>query len=248
MSPRRAGFARFIRCGLACALLVCGGGCVETGPGKAELSLRVAGTEAASIDARKGFSVDLQSAQLAFGPVYLCASDVAGDLCDVSRAEWLGSVVVDALDPTPQEVGTMHALQGEVRSMMYDLGLGFPITQDVPRPTEAGELLDGYSVWLEGRATRDDVTLPFEARVQVAANTPGRSAASGQLHSHTITPRDDALVLTFDPTRWVSDIDFEALAADASDDDGVELQPDTQAYRAVVNGLTATARPGVEWD
>ena len=77
-------------------------------------------------------SVTIDRADLAFGPLYLCAGATAGDLCDTARFEWLDSAVVDTTLSDPVKVGELSGVTGTVRSWMYDLGLSSQLTREAP--------------------------------------------------------------------------------------------------------------------
>ena len=81
---------------LVCAHLTA---CAETSQERVQIPLEVTGTAPAGTVLSLGdVPVTLTRADLAFGPLYLCAGTQAGELCETARLEWLDSVVVDALD------------------------------------------------------------------------------------------------------------------------------------------------------
>ncbi|MGB1698880.1 MAG: hypothetical protein ACPHRO_02925, partial [Nannocystaceae bacterium] len=85
----------------ALALALFSAGCLDTGQQRAEVPLSVAGTAGAgTVLTEGGVSLSVDRADLAFGPLYLCPGNTAGDLCDVARMEWLDATVVDTLDAT----------------------------------------------------------------------------------------------------------------------------------------------------
>ncbi|MDD9942271.1 MAG: hypothetical protein OXU20_14590 [Myxococcales bacterium] len=239
------------RCTLACA--VCLAGCIDVGQERVQFDVHVAGRALDEIEARHGWTVELSRADLAFGPLFLCASTTAGDLCEPARAEWLDSVVVDTLDPASKTAGMGVGLEGEVRSFMYELGATWPLAQPQPQPTTAGEALDEHALKLAGVARREGREVHFEAEVAVAANTAGRTVASGQLDAQRLGADVTTLRARFDPERFVAQIDFDELAgtqeAEAADQDGpIRIRPDSQAHRAVVSGLVSNGRPDIAWD
>lgn len=232
-------------------------GCVDVGQESIELELSARGVALDAIDGRDGYTITLTRADLAFGPLYLCASHVAGDLCETARAQWLDSAVVDALDPDARTLGQLEGLTGTVQSLMYDAGFAFPLASASPTETEAGAAL-ATSIALEGIAGNGQRELRFSARVATEPRSPGRSLASGQLEAHRLS-RGDRVELTFDATAWVVNIDFDALFDAAAqvdaDADGsseveveVEVAPNTQAYRAVHHGFVTNARPEVRFE
>lgn len=236
-----------------CALATALAGCIDVGQEPVSLPLSVRGQAPAPIDGRDGYTIELTTAELAFGPLYLCASRVAGDLCETARGEWLDSAVVDILDPEPRAVGELSGLTGEVQSLMYDAGFVWPLASARPSETDAGRELDGASLWVEGSARAQDREVVFSARVIAEPRTAGRSLVSGQLDAHRLSD-GDTLELVFAPDPLVRLIDFDALYEGAAEDDGdnaqtveVEVAPGTQAYRALHQGLVTNTRPEVSW-
>ncbi len=204
---------------LALSLLAGAASC-DTGQGSVSATLRLAGTELseAPFEGKDGALITLNAAELAFGPLYLCAGAQAGELCETARLEWLESAVVDALDPAPAEVGELTGVTGVIRSWMFDLGLVSTLTQQEPLVLDAAEALGGSSVRLAGRAQLGELSIPFVADVairQEEATEQGVSVirkSTSESFQHEL--RDDvesALLIRFDPRPWVSQIDFAAL-------------------------------------
>lgn len=233
----------------ACLAILWLGACLDTGQRPLSFPLYVAGTPAELLQAGE-WEVELSEAWLAFGPLYLCGNESAGEGCEVARGEWLQSVEVDLLSESPQRAGELQAVEGEVRSLMYDVGHHWPLTEQAALPTEAAESIGGGSVHLVGIARRDGLSLPFEATVEAAPVSPGQVTASGQLDAHDLRVGEQGLLLAFDPERLVRDIRFGALL----DDDGqlpdelpVQVRGGTQAERAIVQGLAGQLRPAPSW-
>ncbi|MCA9692435.1 MAG: hypothetical protein KC636_22745 [Myxococcales bacterium] len=193
---------------LACA-------CVDTGGGAVAVPLYVAGTaQAGPIDGKDGVTIELARAELAFGPLYLCAGAQAGELCETARLEWLESAVVDALDDAPREVGALTGVTGWVRSWMFDLGVTSLLTRDEPLALAAADALDGASVALEGVAHVGDVALPFRAAAliqqeeQTERGVPVLRKSASEEFEHEVTVAEAGLLVRFDPAPWVAQIDF----------------------------------------
>src|SRR5690606_2863629 len=142
--------------------------CVAVGAAQIEVPLQVAGTAVDEpVVGKAGAQIELDRAELAFGPIYLCAGAQAGELCDTAQLEWLDAVVIDALDPAPVEAGRLRGREGTVRSWMFDLGVVSLLTQKNPLVLAAAEQLGGASLRIEGRAELDGVVLPFAVAVVV---------------------------------------------------------------------------------
>lgn len=228
-------------------------GCSDTGQSTATVALQLAGTAASEpIETRGGWAVELTRAELAFGPLYLCAGAQAGSLCDTARLEWLESAVVDVLDPEPRPAGALHGTTGPVRSWMYDLGITSLLTQQRPLVLPAAESLGGNSLRLEGLARRGDQTLAFQAELPIRQEEQAEIGVSvvrksgSDRFEREITAGGATLTVRFDPGAWLGDVQFDALVPAASAEP-LLLAPETQAYRALRGALTAGARPTFEW-
>lgn len=225
-------------------LVTLASGCLDTGRERVSLPLRVAGVTPSPVAGAAGWTITLDGAELAFGPLYLCAGEQAGALCDTARLEWTGSALVDALDPEPRVAGALEGVSGPVRSWMYDLGITSLLTQQRPTALAAAIELGENSVRLSGVARRDERALPFSLVLPIQQDEATelgacvvRKSASDPFE-HEVAGDDTALTVRFDPAPWVREIDFDALAEDALDD---------QAQRAVRNAIVAGARPSFEW-
>lgn len=248
-SRQRAAAVRHLACCLALAASC--GACVDTGQDRVSVPLEVAGTARDEpIQGRAGFAIDLVRAEIAFGPLYLCAGALAGDNCDAARLEWRDSVVVDALAPEPFGAGDLVGVSGEVRSAMYDLGIPSLLTATHPVELAAATALSGNSVRLAGTATRGAESLAFELQMPIAqAESAERGLPIVRVSGapelvRDVTGEELALRVRFDPSPWLRDIDFEAVAGAAEED---PFGPDGQAQRAVRGALLSGARPAFEW-
>lgn len=210
------------RCGLGlAATLGCACG-AETGQDRVNLPLYVAGSEIDTIDAVDGVSLQLEQAQLAFGPLYLCAGSQAGDFCETARLEWLDSVVIDVLDPEPQPAGQLQGVTGSVRSWMFDLGISSQLTQPQPVLLSAARELGDVSLVLSGRAQVGNAALPFSVRLAIQQGGTGESGlpviakSAGESFEHDVTVDEAGLLVRFDPSSWLADVDFSAFVQTAS--------------------------------
>lgn len=231
--------------GCACCLAT---GCIDTLGSRIELPLQVAGSAAsAPFEGQNGWSIELTRAELAFGPLYLCGGAQAGSLCETARLEWLGSAVVDALEPQPRAVGQLEGVTGFVRSYMYDLAITSLLTQHEPVPLEAALALGGNSVRLEGVARGSQrVPFLFEMAIQQEEQTEiGVSVvrqSGGASFEHEVTTDDAGLLVRFDPRPWLQSVDFETALQGVAG-----FGPGTQGYRAVSGAIVAGVRPRFEW-
>ena len=205
-----------------CALLLVG--CIDTTIEATTIDLAVAGTDArAPFEGRRGAMITLERADVAFGPLYLCAGFQAGELCDEALAEWRDAVVVDALDPSTHGVGEMNALTGTARSYMFDYGITSLLTQEDPLVLPAAESLGPASARLEGRVEVDGQSFAFTARVRVEQGADVeqgvpvvRSAASSGFEAPILDAGRSRLEVRFDPRAWFASADFAGLTEDAT--------------------------------
>ncbi len=210
-------------------------GCIDTGAEPVAIPLSLAGTAAgAPVPARGGVPVTLERADLAFGPLTLCAGFQAGDGCDSALAEWTDGAVIDVLDPTPMGVGELTGISGSARSYMYDLAYVSLLTTTDPLPLPAADSLGGASYVLEGTAEVDGVALPFAASAVLAQDASVergipivRSGASDEF-ALELDSATAPLTLRFDASAWVADIDFSTLVQTESCAVGVDRVCDGQ--------------------
>ncbi len=196
-------------------------GCSDTGQDRVEIPLRVSGTEPPDkVKTAGGELVTIIRADLAFGPLYLCAGNSAGDLCDISRAEWLGTAVIDTMRDEEVSVGSLTGVTGSVRSYMYDLAISSQLTRSEPYVLSAAKELGGASFVLEGLVTLHGVEVPFSASVPVQQNeatelgVPVIRKGSGESFFQEITGAESSLTLRFDPEAWVRRLDLGSLTED----------------------------------
>lgn len=209
-------------------------GCIDTGAEPVAVPLGVAGTDpGGAIEARGGVAVVLERADLAFGPLTLCAGFQAGDNCDAALVEWTDAVVVDALDPEPQAVGTLEGISGTARSYMYDLGYVSLLTDSNPLELPAAASLGG-SYRIEGVAEVEGVAIPFRASAALAQpadverGIPVVRSRADSGFALALEPETASLTVRFDPAPWVADVDFRALVQHGVCGPGVDVVCDGQ--------------------
>ncbi|MEM6961956.1 MAG: hypothetical protein AAF550_09490 [Myxococcota bacterium] len=200
-------------------------GCIESSQTQVEFELELVGTErTGTFEVRDGWRVELQQADVVFGPLYLCAGTQAGDFCDSALVEFLQSTTVNALAPTPIPAGRMRGISGVTRSYMYDLGYVSLLTRSEPLVTPAAEELEG-SVVLLGEASRDGIRFPFQAELEIYVEDetergiPIVRSSLGDLAPHLIS-NDDILSVRFDPSSWLSTSNFGTLLEESTCEGG----------------------------
>jgi hypothetical protein len=195
-------------------------GCAETGQDRIHVALFVAGTDVSEPTVAVGdVLVTIDRAELAFGPLYLCAGTTAGDLCDTARLEWLETVVVNTMAPEPAAAGELVGITGPVQSWMYDLGISSQLTRSTPFILPAAGELGGASFVLEGRAAVAGIELPFSAAVPIQQTddtelgVPVVRKSSSDSFFRDVRDGELGLVVRFDPGAWVRRVDFRPYAA-----------------------------------
>jgi hypothetical protein len=198
-------------------------GCSDTGQQRTRVPLYVAGTDITDgVVATGDVAVTVDSAQLAFGPLYLCGGYQAGELCETARLEWLDSVVVNAMDGTPMAAGELVGVTGPVRSFMFDLGLTSVFTSAQPLMLPAAREIGGVSVRVLGSAEVDGVTVPFVAAIQIQQEddtelgVPVIRKSANEVFTHDVKPNEPPVLVRFDARRWLRDIDFRQYVERAS--------------------------------
>lgn len=232
--------------------------CLDTGVDDVRIPLRLAGTALdAPFAVRGDWQVELEQAELAFGPLTLCAGARPGEFCDTARAEWLDSAVVDVLSAEPKQVGELIGSGGMARSSMYDLGFVSSLTQGRPLVLPAAEALGGSSVRLAGRAVRGSMAVRFmaEARIQelegTASGYPAIRHASTPDQVRDLGEPGLSLTVRFDARPWLDNVDFDALLASSACQpecpDPVGFPEGSQPQRAVRTNIEGGSRPAFEW-
>ncbi|MFW6067058.1 MAG: hypothetical protein ACOC97_01880 [Myxococcota bacterium] len=198
-------------------------GCADVAQERVQVPLSLAGTDlSAPVTAEGDVPVTVERADLAFGPLYLCAGSTAGDLCDTARLEWLETAVVDAASAEPVPVGELSGLTGPVRSWMYDLGISSQLTHTEPVVLEAAEMLGGVSFVVEGVAEVEGQEVPFSAAVPVRQTdetelgVPVVRKSANETFGHEVAVDEPGLLVRFDAAAWIGRIDFRAYVEDAS--------------------------------
>jgi hypothetical protein len=226
--------------------LLAAAGCGRTVQDRVSFPVHGAGTGERTLE-RGEWTVTLERADVAIGPVYWCATSFADlDVCPRAEAEWLETATVDALDPTPAMLGEADALTSTVRSAMLDYGRSWLVGAAEPAPRPGAP--EGHSALLVARATRGERTLEVRAAIDVEPRVAGGSAVIGAPTGTHAIGEADAVVLRFDPAAWWRRVDFDAvLALDADGDGVVELAPGDPPYEALAIAMQASAPPRFEW-
>lgn len=186
------------------------------------------------------WEVTLTRADVAVGPVYLCATAAASpELCHVAIGEFTDVAVVDALAGEAAALGEVAARPGDVRSAMLDYGISWFTTDTGPEAL--AEL--GHSARLVGTAVRGDDTIAFDATIDVTPPMRGSPALVGVYASADAPGPDSELELELDPRGWLAGVDLDALAAAGSEH---TIVPGDAAHAAIAFAMT-TQPPTFRW-
>jgi hypothetical protein len=190
----------------------------------------------------EGWTITLSAATVAFGPAYFCAaSSGSATLCEAPSAELRSIGVVDLLDPSPQEIGTVDGLSGELHSASYDFGIGWTTTQAEATVWPENSL--GHSAYFEGEARRGDDVIPFVATVDIAPQYRGQRAIPTTAAQGSVSEDVERLEVHFDPGAWLAKVNFDRHTPG----EAIEITPGTPDHNAIVLGMNSTATPQLTW-
>jgi len=226
------------------ALLTCAA-CSGTGQPDVDYAAFAAPEAPGAISADHGWSVTLDQATVAFGPVYFCASESgSATLCQTAIGELLTTTAFDALDPSPRALGTVHGFIGKVQSASYDYGIHWFLTDEAPTPAMVAP--GGHSAHFAGTAVKAGRTVHFRAEVDVVPQFQGQRAAPSQAASATIAGVGEKLDIHFAVGQWFEHVDFDrAPAKDAVY--VIDAAAEPRNHGAIVIGMTAEAPPTFVW-
>jgi hypothetical protein len=222
-----------------------------------EIPLVAFGRDASSWETNEEMTLSLTRADVAFGPLYVCAGVQAGANCDTARLEWRESAVVDALSEEPQQLGILEGVSGTVRSWMFDYGITSLLTENAPKILSAAHELGGVSLVLEGKAVLSGTEVPFSVEVVVQQEdtaergVPVVRKSSSDVFSGEVTVDTEVLEVRFDPTVWAAALRrsyFEERAANCevgADEtcSPVEFEPSSRAAQVIRHAMTSGSRP-----
>ena len=187
-------------------------GCTDVGAQRLQVPMFLQGT-APSLIRVADYDVEVDQAQVAFGPLYLCASRLPDvDICPTSIAENLQTTSFDALSERATMAGTLSGFTQTSRSGMWDYGRTWRISDRVVRPS--AQAIDGaHSAVLVLTATRGGESRHFRFVLDVdgGSQTSGTTAVRARLTEQALTPSLASLEVRFDPTLWASLVDYDTL-------------------------------------
>ena len=219
-------------------------GCVDTGQSLVAYPAHGRGTGSSAVTVG-GWQVELDAAQLSFGPVYFCATRAAStELCPAAVNESITVHTVDLLDGGSQPLGEVVGVTGYVGSATYDYGITWLPTESQPMAKEGSA--SGHSLVLEGSATAGDRRVNFVARVNMVPGRRGGQVVEGHPLDEVISEDVERLAVEIDGDRWVQAMDFDEL--EATGDDPVVVVPGMRSYEALVIAATVNHKPTFTWE
>ena len=227
---------------LRLSLLLVASGCGDTG--QHSISVPLYGVGAAPEPFAAGdWTIRLDDARVGIGPIYFCAAQSSSaDLCPSAVAELTDSVTIDALDPTPERLGTLAARTVSLGSAAWDFAITWPRTEAAPVVLNGAP--EQHSAHFEGLASKDDQELHFVVDLDIVPLLRGTHTVQGVRTSASIEAGIEC-ELHLDAAAWWSQVDFDDLAS--ADTDPVIIQPGSRAYNALIVAMTSSAPPTVEW-
>lgn len=198
-----------------------------------------------------GWSVQIESAALAFGPLYFYgpprstpntpaftpaprrahAGDDNLQMAPI-MAEHLSPIALDLRAPEEIDAGDFLAKEGAVQSLS--------IVLDAPRAnaTQAADMTRGYSAWIAGRAEKEGRVLRFAGGIDFP-DTPLKRRVDEVRVREGATFREGARVrLEVRPGAWLEQVDFDLLAASPAPPEGVyAIGAPSQFWNALFLGI-----------
>jgi len=200
---------------LAALLFLCTS-CIDTGQNYATVPLFAAGSDVSSpLMTSNNTPINIDRADLAFGPLYLCAGTTAGELCDTARFEWLDTATIDTTLTETVKLGELSGVTGPVRSWMYDLGISSQLTRTEPYVLDAAEQLGGFSFVLEARASVEGIEIAVVANIAIQQTedtelgVPVIRKSTSESFFRDVSDDEAGLIITFDPSTWIKKLDLE---------------------------------------
>jgi len=227
------------------------------------------GQSVTAFETSRGWTVELESAHSVFGPVYFYGGEPmarTGPLMHLfggvamacpTHAQYdygavLGEVieqyVIDLLADAPTSTGEVQGEAGTCHTA--ELHLHPPGDQQLPAGSSQAEFakLDGYSIVIEGTATRDASTIPFRVALDIPDEGTMRIVQNiaGEVELDDESVRPGRIVVQILLDAWLDKVDFSTLTE--TDGDGNYLfSDDTQARTALLQAVRNRYSYRVDW-
>jgi hypothetical protein len=185
-------------------------------------------------------TVTLEEATLAFGPAYFCASaSGSATLCETALGEIRDITRVDGLTTEAQAIGAFRGFTGDIRSVSYDYGIHWYLTEKKPAPAPAAP--SGHSAHIAGTATRGASSVRFMADVDVVAPFQGQRAVPTTKAEGKVDEDTAQVEVRFDVASWLSGVEWHA-ALDAGQDPHA-ITRGTRDHDAIVIDMVSVRPP-----
>lgn len=219
----------------------------------------------------RGWTVRLDEARLAIGPVYFYDAPPLAHLwlerglqralgvgtaqacpahAQYDRGAVLGEVlaqyVVDLLGDEVTDTGDTAGVAGHMQ--MFELHFHPPGEITAGSPSDAFEALDEGTIRLSGVATRDDQEVPFVTSFTIPDEGTWRIVesieADIQLQPDAVDSGRAVVLVYLD--QWLYNVEFDSLT-ETDEDGSFEITEDTQAWTALLGAVRSRYSYGVEW-
>lgn len=225
-----------------------------SGTGQPEISYAAYATPIAPGPAVEAgdFTVSLDEATLAFGPVYFCAAaSGSATLCETAVAEITGTFAIDLRSAEPQPLGLVNGFTGEIRSASFDFGIHWFLTESQPvaSPVAPGK----HSARFRGHAESASARIAFVAEIDVLPQFQGQRAVPSVEAIAAVGERRPELRIEFDAASWIAAIDWQKAAAAAAasnagaDDAPYRIEIGSPEHNAVVIAMVSKKPPAFSW-
>lgn len=195
-------------------------------------------------DMGPGAILTVDTCRMAFGPAYFCAARSGSPtLCETAAAELAEIHAIDCLNPAPQALGTVEGFVGEIRSISYDFGLHWFLTES--RPAAGAEAPGGHSLQMTGHLDQNGKRIEFTANIDVLPQYQGQRAVTTAPARATITEETAGLTVQFNPGAWIQAVDWKTFLETGQNP--IEIGPELPGHSAVLLEMVSGAPPAFTW-
>lgn len=197
------------------------------------------------IELPSGALLTVDTCAFAFGPVYFCAAQSGSPtLCESALAEITEIHLIDCFDPTPQPLGSVNGLTGEIRSVSYDYGLHWFLTES--KPVADSKAPGGHSLQMTGHLDQNAKRTEFVANIDVLPQYQGQRAVTTAPARASISEQTSGLKVQFKPGAWIEAADWENLLEEAGPGP-IEIAAELPGHSAVLLAMVSGAPPQFTW-
>lgn len=194
------------------------------------------------------YTLQLDAAQLAYGPAYFCQTAAASpDLCPVAGAELLTVTSIDLLDATPQPLGEIDSLPGLLRTTTYDLGWSWFPRDTAPRRAPGLDHSAEFALTITRRT--DGVVRSYLLQLDLQPTIAGTRTVGATHIAATVLDAAHRMRVTADARAWWSEIDPAELFALPLPPSGPTIIPPDSRVAAILHQQITSGRPlAFSWD